>query len=258
MQSRQTSGRVTSRKSQDDALLHKRSWVFTILLSIFFGGFIYSVYYFLHDEFSAKLWVINSVEVKGHYSNVDISGVKDILKQDVSGDLLSLSLAKIGNSISALPWVKSVQVVRQLPHTLVVNLQQRDPAAIYNNNMFVDNSGQLFNNYILAKDAAPLIKLNGPPEEAKSMLLHQQLFSEILAAINLQVATVNLGDSLSWEVETSNGIKIFLGQKDEIDRIIRFVNSYAYLTKENKNATMAYVDLRYPYGLAVKWQNAGT
>jgi cell division protein FtsQ len=255
MQSRQTSGRIVSRKSHGDSSLHKRSWVFTILISVFFGGLLYSVYYFFCNEFSVKLWAVDSVVVQGNYSNVDPSSLKDILKQDVSGDLLSLSVAKVGNSIAALPWVKSVQVFRQLPHTVVVNLQQRDPVAIYNNNMFIDNSGQLFSNYNLEKDAAPLVKLNGPTKESRSMILHEQVFSEILSAINLQVATVNLGDSLSWEVDTSNGIKLFLGQKDEIDRIVRFVNSYSYLVKENKNTKIDYVDLRYPYGFAVKWQN---
>jgi cell division protein FtsQ len=76
---------------------------------------------------------VEKVEVRG-VERMDEMAVYNIALGQVDRSMLSLDLPKVRNEMLALGWVKDARISRRLPDTLVVDIVEREPVAVWQNN----------------------------------------------------------------------------------------------------------------------------
>ncbi len=168
--------------------------------------------------------------------------------------MLGFSLEGARQRIATLSWVESAAVERRLPGTLVVNLVERRPFAIWQNQgkfVLIDRDGQVVaNEDVAAFGDLPLVVGAGAPAAATKLL-------EALAAQptikSRTVAAVRVGER-RWNLRTRNGTDILLPENNEVPALAKLAelqSSQALLDRP-----LAVVDMRLPDRLVIRAQSA--
>ena len=114
--------------------------------------------------------VVDEVLVNGRQNTTKIS-LLEALNVKLGEPILTLDLNVIQSRVMALPWVKTAQIQRQLPDTILINLEERNPTGRWQRNgrlTLIDEDGvtirklndDLFQHLpiIIGKDAPAKIK----------------------------------------------------------------------------------------------------
>lgn len=122
----------------------------------------------------------------------------------VGQPLLGFSLDAVRDRVESLTWVQSASIERRLPGTIVVNLVERRPFAVWQNQgkfVLIDRAGQVVAPQDPVKDTAafrvlPLVVGPGAPAHAAELLdlldTHPALRSHVTAAIRVGERRWNL------------------------------------------------------------------
>lgn len=125
------------------------------------GGGIYLVY------FSPALEVTGA-EVVGT-TTLDPELVERTAQVPTGGPLATVDLDAVARRVESLAAVKSVDVSRQWPHEVRIEVTERTPVAVVERGgslRAVDSEGQVFNSYRRAPDDLPLIRTSVSDSEA--------------------------------------------------------------------------------------------
>jgi cell division protein FtsQ len=76
-------------------------------------------------------------------------------------------------------------------------------------------------------------------------------YSKILKVANLNIASLALTPRRAWKITTSDGMVVELGRVEMQPRLEKFASVYSS-TLAGLNKKIAYADLRYPNGFAVR------
>jgi len=164
---------------------------------------------------------------------------------------LEVDLNHIRNEVETLPWVYSVQVSRQWPHTLHIRLQEQKPIAIWNEHQLLNQYGQVFDRGDKAVQNFPV--LQGVEGSEQNVMGRFMEFSRLLAPLHLQPVHLQLDERHAWSVTLDNGTVIKIGNNNALERMQRFVFLYQQELAKTPRP-VAVVDLRYGSGAAVRWQ----
>ncbi len=158
--------------------------------------------------------------------------------------ILGFSLDETRARIETIPWVEHATVERRLPGTLVVNLQERRPFAVWQSQgkyLLVDRTGQVVTNQDVALfKHLPLIVGQGAPNAASGLL---DALRERPALAEKVTASVRVGER-RWNLRMNNGIDVLLPEGHEavaLDRLIALQQDHAVLDRP-----LAAIDLRLP------------
>jgi cell division protein FtsQ len=158
--------------------------------------------------------------------------------------ILGFSLEDTRSRIETIPWVEHATVERRLPGTLVVNLQERRPYAIWQNQgkfVLVDRAGQVVGNQDVAQfHHLPLIVGLGAPAAAAGIL---DALRERPALAEKVSASVRVGER-RWNLRMTSGTDIMLPEGHEVvalDRLMQLQQEHAVLDRP-----LAAIDLRLP------------
>jgi cell division protein FtsQ len=158
--------------------------------------------------------------------------------------ILGFSLEETRANIEKIPWVEHATVERRLPGTLVVNLQERRPFAIWQNQkkyVLVDRGGQVVANQDVSQFRhLPLIVGLGAPGTATELL---DALRDRPALAEKVAACVRVGER-RWNLRMANGIDVMLPEGHEVaalDRLIQLQQDHAVLDRP-----LADIDLRLP------------
>ena len=174
-----------------------------------------------------------------------------------AGDkLLGFSLDAIRSRVEGLTWVQSAAVERRLPGTLVVNLVERRPFAVWQNGgkfVLIDRAGQVVAPEDPAKDAAafrvlPLVVGPGAPEHAADLLDALAAQPALRARV---VAIVRVGER-RWNLRLNTGADVLLPEGHEaaaIARLVEFQQAQNLLDRP-----VQILDMRLPDRLVVRPQ----
>ena len=195
---------------------------------------------------------IRHVDISTDAQYIPIQKLKSIVKDNVHGGFFSLKTAQLENALAQLPWVESSAIQRDWPDKLKVIINERQPLARWGSKGVVDKSGQLFFPAV-ASIPQTLPTIYGPIERLADVVgLYQQLAS-LTQSVSLNLAVLSLDDRGSWQLVLSKGTQVILGREDMLQRYKRFVSLYPRIIAKSSRKALT-VDLRYPNGLAVKWQ----
>jgi len=197
---------------------------------------------------------IRAVQIKGNYVHVNREQLRKLILPAVQKGFVGIDLAALQDNLLQLPWVASAKVQRIWPDALMVVVTEQQPLARFNDNLLVNDQGDLFN---IGNTAAPtgLPLFVGAAGQQKMMLQMYQRLLPLMAQLKLQLATLTLDPRQSWQLQFSNGLTVIVGQVDPWQRIERFFAVYSS-TIAPKLGMIRSVDLRYAHGMAVCFKDS--
>jgi cell division protein FtsQ len=178
-----------------------------------------------------------------------------ILSLGPPGTFMSQDVDIIQQQIERLPWIKQVSVRKQWPDELKINLVEYTSVARWNDLKMVDAQGVSFSvpaNHI-GKETLPM--LYGPEGSEKEVLAGYHSMDDVLKASKFTLKVASMTARRSWQLVTSDDVRIELGRSDTMKRLNRFIELYPALQQQgqNENKRISYVDLRYDSGASVGW-----
>jgi cell division protein FtsQ len=158
--------------------------------------------------------------------------------------ILGFSLEDTRSRIEMIPWIEHATVERRLPGTVVINLQERRPYAIWQNQgkfVLVDRAGQVVANQDVSQFRhLPLIVGLGAPGAAAEIL---DALRERPALAEKVSACVRVGER-RWNLRMTNGTDVLLPEGHEVvalDRLIQLQQQHAVLDRP-----LVAIDMRLP------------
>jgi len=203
-----------------------------------------AAYYLVHLPGLFPVRTVRLIEAPQRVSAVK---VLQVMRKEVHGNLFSVDIKQLRQSLEKLPWARSVSIRREFPQGLAVELEEHRALARWNNSALVNQQGETFD----AASEQVLPRFVGQDGTSAEMAQHYARFNEKLDALGLSVAQVALSPRHAWQLRLSNGMVLELGREDMQQRLARFVAVYPYTEYINSN-TVKYVDLRYRNGFAIR------
>jgi len=191
---------------------------------------------------------LHTVRLSAATNQVDATDVLQVVRDDVQGNFLTVDIEKLKTEIEKLPWVRHVQIRREFPDRLMVELEEHQALARWNDDELVNQHGEVFNAEIERSELLP--GFIGQPNESQQVTQQYLQFNEQLARIHLQVKQVVESPRHAWQLRLSNGMELELGSEQMQQRLAKFVAVYPY-SLGNMQEKAKTVDLRYRNGFAV-------
>jgi cell division protein FtsQ len=167
--------------------------------------------------------------------------------------ILGFSLEETKARIETIPWVEHATVERRLPGTVIVNLQERRPFAIWQSQkkyVLVDRTGQVVTDQDVAQfPDLPLIVGQGAPAAAAVLL---DALRERPALAEKVEASVRVGER-RWNLRMANHTDVMLPEGHEVaalDRLAQLQQQHAILDRP-----LAAIDMRLPDRLVFRPRN---
>jgi cell division protein FtsQ len=158
--------------------------------------------------------------------------------------ILGFSLEDTRTRIETIPWIEHATVERRLPGTVVINLQERRPYAIWQNQrkfVLVDRAGQVVANQDVNQFShLPLIVGAGAPASAAELL---DALRERPALAEKVSASVRVAER-RWNLRMINGTDVMLPEAHEVvalDRLLQLQQQHAVLDRP-----LVAIDMRLP------------
>ncbi|HSN17724.1 MAG TPA: cell division protein FtsQ/DivIB [Gammaproteobacteria bacterium] len=193
--------------------------------------------------------------LSGHLVHVDPAAVRRAVIPELGSGFFTTRVDRIGEAVAALPWVASVSVRREWPHTVHIDLVEEVPVARWNGDGLMDAQGQVFV-HNADKAYASLPMLSGRDDSAQDVLAQYDTLAALLQPRGIAIVALSVDARGAATVELDDGIEVRLGREDAEQRLARF-SAVALPALAAKLTTVAYVDMRYTNGFAVGWKTAG-
>ncbi len=252
---------------------------------------------FIADQmFSPAKFQITDIEVHGQFHNVDGEQVKRVVESGMTGNYFSISLKKLENQIKNLPWAYSASLRRRWPSTLVVDVVEVQPVAVWGESRWLNFTGDLVAQQQpgKVKQYTQLPKLKGPDNDVSLVWQSFRRWSGKFASTGLSLDGLTLDSSGLWYLELSLGALAMNRSADttvdstsaeqglasdqvesdpansesnqtgyvsmivddnladeRINRFIKTLNQHLIV----QFPYMTSIDLRYPNGFAIRWQD---
>ena len=192
------------------------------------------------------LFPLRSVHLSAAPQRVVAVEVLAVARNEVRGNFFTVDIERLRQSLEKLPWVRSVNIRREFPGRLAVQLEEHQALARWNGTALVNTRGEVFT----AASEQVLPDFIGQAGDSNEVAQRYVQFSRQLAALNLQVAQLALSPRHAWQLRLSNGVVLELGREEMQQRLARFVAVYPY-GLAGQAGSVRYVDMRYRNGFAV-------
>jgi cell division protein FtsQ len=165
--------------------------------------------------------------------------------------ILGFSVSEARERIEKIAWVQSATVERRLPGQIVVQIEERQPFAVWQLDgkfSLVDRNGNIVTGSEVSAfaDQVPLIVGPGAPKAAAALMDMLSVQPEILARM---VAAVRVGDR-RWNLRMNNGADILLPEGAEPQALARLAELQA--SQALLDRPLQAVDLRLPDRLVIR------
>lgn len=210
---------------------------------------------FLSYQFSVEILdqPISSITIEGSFQRVSALQIEEAISEELGTGFFSANLKTIQSRIVELEWVAQANVARRWPGTLMINVTEQVPAAIWGKSGLLNTRGDLF-----VKDArhvpAELPRLSGPEGQSSVVAQRYLMMREKLIPFGLDLRQVDLDARGAWEIKLSNGVDVRFGRRDVDTRAQLFLDVVANIVS-SREAEIEFVDMRYSNGFTIGWKN---
>lgn len=193
-----------------------------------------------------------TLQVEGRLRYVLPGDVQVVAKPHLQAGFFDLDIRAVHAAVLELPWVERVEVRRRWPSGVIVRIWERQPLARWGERSLISTRGELF---MPARGTLPagLPELTGPDGTERLLLESLVHFSDVLAPAGLKVAAIAIDARGAWGVKLDIGLAMRLGRGQIEERLRRFADTVVP-TLGDRIEQVAYVDLRYGNGFAVRWR----
>jgi cell division septal protein FtsQ len=215
------------------------------------------------SQFEMAVLQVEAIEVSKlrHLSRdevVELTGVRP-------GDsMLGLRLRRIGEQLAKNPWIESVQVRRYFPHSLSIEVVEREPVAVINMGFlyYMDAKGEVFKP-LTQGDSLNFPVITGITEEelARDPKGTKEMLTGAVALMNMlkKGSSFTLADVSEIHIDKGFGLTLFtvaggvpvrLGTEGYEAKLARFATVYGELKEQM--AAVEYIDCDYQDKIIVK------
>lgn len=203
---------------------------------------------------------------------IDITPLKRLTREDVivqagirpGDEMLGLRLRRIGEQLAKNPWVEKVKVRRFFPHTLSIEIAEREPVAVVNMGYlyYLDTRGEIFKP-LTEGDRLDYPVLTGIVEEdmGKDPAGTREALRTALGLIELlkggngfrleDISEIHYDKGYGFTLFTAQGgVPVKLGSSEYAEKLARFVRVYGDLQAQLPR--LEYIDLNYNDKIIVK------
>jgi len=192
---------------------------------------------------------VQTIEVHGQ-SNTPEPLLRAALGVSKGDPILGFSVDGARQRIETLSWVEHVAVERRLPGTIYVDITERRPYAIWQNQgkfQLIDRTGEVVTNEDVAAFAdLPLVVGIGAPAHAADMLTTLAAVPNIKSRV---AALVRVGGR-RWNLQLKNNITVMLPEAHEAAALARLQDLQN--RQQLLDRPLVFVDMRLPDRLAVR------
>jgi cell division protein FtsQ len=210
------------------------------VLAVLYGAAHYAVH-------RPGLFPLHTAHLSAAPQRVDAAEVLQVLRNETGGNLFTVDIDRLRQALEKLPWVRKVSIRREFPDGLLLQFEEHQAVARWNNVALVNRQGEVF----AAASEQKLPVFIGQDGTAAEIAQQYVQFSQQLAGLDLQVTRLELSPRHAWQLHLSNGMVLELGREDMQQRLARFVTVYPY-SLAAEQGRVKYVDLRYRNGFAVR------
>ena len=194
---------------------------------------------------------IRQVQLLGDLRYLDVENLAKDLRIKFNNSYLDTTLAEVVSEVESHPWISAASARRIWPDTLLIEIVEQRPVAVYNDTQYLGLSGDLFEPAALVDE--PMPRLYGALSETTQVYSHYSVFSDRLADF-AKVTSVSRGHDLGWEIELEQGFTLKLGRVDILGRLARARDILIRLDMDRLRK-LREVDARYDNGIALAWRS---
>ncbi|GAW86639.1 cell division protein FtsQ [Bathymodiolus platifrons methanotrophic gill symbiont] len=206
----------------------------------------------LLQEAVAKYIPIRYVQVEGAFQYIDKQDIKMKISPLVQAGYFSVDLQAMQQSVMDLPWAERVQVQRIWPDRLKLRIYEQKPVIRWQAHSLLNERGEVFRPLNIDRfQSLPL--LYAPNVQRQQLLEVMHGLSISLMGQGLYLAEFRVNERQSWLLSMENGLSIQLGRLQPLEKFSQLMKAFIVSGGELVNK-MAYVDMRYPNGYAVRWR----
>jgi len=198
-------------------------------------------------------FALREVVVTTRLERASAAHLEAVIREELTGTFFTMDLNRAQRALAQVPWVRSIALRRQWPHTLEVEVEEHTPFARWNDGSLVNARGEVFS--AEAKDALP--QFDGPEGRAADMTAQYRAWSTRLEPLSLSIRILRLSPRGSWQFQAAGPqgtLTVELGRDDPEARLARFVAAQPRTLGALARAgtRVDYVDLRYRNGFAAR------
>lgn len=158
-------------------------------------------------------FTVERMQLNGR-SRTPMEEVKQAVGFDVGEPMFRVSLTDLKSRLEAIPTVKYASVERVLPNELHIQLKEREPVAIWQNNgklALIDDTGTVMRDLDMNRyKHLPLLVGTGAPEHIADVLALLDSRKDLAPQV---MAIIRVGNR-RWDVNFKQGIKVKLPEQD--------------------------------------------
>lgn len=211
---------------------------------------------FLYQAFAEKIFLIRNISVSGDYNAEHIPMLKKKIDRFRNKGFFSLNVHDIQNSIRAMPWVKTVEIAKKWPNSLDIQVDQIKVIAGWESGGMVSETGRWISQENAIDALIPSVKFSGDRSKLVSHVAVFYQLEKLLSRNEKSIASESITSYDELKIGTVDGETYITDLGDFMEKLQRFFSVYEAIRNdpEHQNERIEYVDLRYPYGFAVKWK----
>jgi len=205
--------------------------------------------------FRPDTFKISQLTIKGKFRHLSPNDVESALREQDLGNFFSVDLDQVKGKIEKLAWVQNVDVRREWPNALSLNVIEQRPVMRWGEKQWVTSTGQVIELPAGMKVSAD-ITLFGNEQDASKLLRQAVLWKKQLNQSELTLKALALSGSQAWTVTLVDQrhdatFDVALGREQVTERLTRFQKLFNSQFK-TADQRLIRVDARYPDGLAVR------
>ena len=192
-------------------------------------------------------------------TNVQPSNLRHLPIERLAGNFFFADLREVRAVFETHPWVRMAKVRRVWPDTLVVEVDEHRPFALWNGDRLLNTFGEAFSaNPADVEDDRSLPRLSGPDgEERRVQAFYLDLVRE-LVPLSMNPEMVELSERRAWRVGLSDGTELLFGREGPVgvtERLASWLQMRSAISRRLPGQPLV-VDLRYPAGFAIRVASA--
>ena len=235
------------------------------LLAVYFGRLLtlaavlgstgYAVYYAQTSDYGTEHFPVAHIEFTG-VNHLNQPALTSLLRHSLPGNLLQVDLAAVRRTVESEPWVKSAQVRRVIPDRLVIQVTEREPAAVAMMDgalYIVDERGVVLDRYGASYESLerPIVKglARGAREQNTSRM---QTYLEVITELGQSpkghlafISEVDVADPQRVAlIPTDEPVPVLVGDRSFLRRYETFVSCLEmYRQLKERYGSIDYVDV---------------
>jgi len=195
---------------------------------------------------------LKKVEIRGQFEHLDAQAIAVLVQERVDAGIVALDLADIQKLLIKQPWVERVSVRRKWPNLLLIDMVERSPVVRWNEDALMTAKGEVFKPKT-ELERYQLPRLTGAYDSRKEILQQLDWLMAQFKEEGLVISELRKEQRGAWQILTTQGIHIELGNGDFEEKVKRFRGLYKNALSERINE-IETIDLRYTHGAAVHWK----